>query len=392
MSEIIVEERYKFVPPREGSFYPFVIGTLLPWIVKKDYGVDRMSFVGLEKIREAHQSGKAVMLAANHCRPVDPMIVAAGCRRVGLGINTVASWHLFKQNAWQGFILPRLGVFSIYREGLDRESLKCCAEILFKGTRPLLIFPEGVINRTNDRVGDFLEGVGMIARMGAKQRKDKSVTIFPVALRYTFRGNLENAVLPVLDSLEKGLCWADCSRKTIRSRVDSLAQALLCLKEIEHLGCPGSGSPGDRVKVLSDHLLSKNEVEWMKSRREGGTKCRVKNLRTAIVPHLVKEGVPAETVSRVRKTLADVALAQQLENYCTDYFSPSATETQILETVEKFEEDLRGTTRTHAPFEAKMTVCEPVVVGESKDTSEALAENLRGSIVSSLASDHIDFA
>lgn len=389
MSGIIVEEKYKFIPPREGAFYPTVIGALLPWIVKKNYGVAKMSFLGLDKIRSAYQSGKAVILTANHCRPVDPMIVAAGCRKAGLNINTVASWHLFKQNNWQGFILPRLGVFSIYREGIDRDSLKCCAEILRRGNRPLLIFPEGVINRTNDRVGEFLEGVGMIARMGAKHRQDKEVTVFPIALRYTFKGDLARSVLPVLSSLEKGLCWSDCSSKTIRTRVDMIAQALLCLKEIEYLGSPGAGDLPSRVKDLADCILSQNEVAWLKSRREGSVKSRVKNLRTVVVPLLVKEGVMEETIQRARRSLSDVALAHQLENYCTDYFSTEATETQVLETIEKFEEDLTGKARIHFPLEVKMTVCDPWVVGEGKNAPESLAEDLRGAIVDSLESGRI---
>ena len=387
MNKIIVEEKYKFVPPHHGTVFPAILGTLLPWYVSHSHGVHAMEFQGVEKIAEALGQGRAVMLAPNHCRPVDPMIVAQGVRKAGSHVYTVASWHLFKQNAWQGFLLPRAGVFSIYREGMDREALKCCAAILSKGVRPLLIFPEGVINRTNDRVGEFLEGVGLIARMGAKQRGDGEVSVFPVALRYTFEGDLEKSILPVLAELEDRLSWGRQSGKTIRARIDNIAYALLCLKEIEYLGEAGTGDTEARIDRLTDKVLSAHEEEWLGGGRTGGVKSRVKTLRTAVMPTLLKEGTPEETRRMVWAVLHDVYLAQQLGNYSTSYFSRDASETQILETVEKFEEDLKDAVRINRPIRAKMTVCDALIASGDLRDAAGFVENIRTSVCSALDSD-----
>lgn len=87
-----------------------------------------------------------------------------------------------------------MGVFSVYREGMDRESLRCATQILAEGRRPLVLFPEGVISRTNDRLNNMMEGTVLVARSAAKQRAGLNppgqVVIHPVAIRYFFDGDV----------------------------------------------------------------------------------------------------------------------------------------------------------------------------------------------------------
>ena len=109
------------------------------------------------------------------------------------------------------WLLPRIGAFSVYREGMDRESLKTAINILATASRPLVIFAEGVITRTNDRLISLQDGVAFIARTAAKQRAEANppgkVVIHPVALRYTFGGDVEKSLAPVLDRIEVRLSW-----------------------------------------------------------------------------------------------------------------------------------------------------------------------------------------
>ena len=74
----------------------------------------------------------------------------------------MASWHLFMQTAHRTFFLRRAGAFSIYREGIDRTAVNTAVEIFETAERPLVIFPEGFINRTNDLVNDLLDGTALI--------------------------------------------------------------------------------------------------------------------------------------------------------------------------------------------------------------------------------------
>ena len=96
-------------------------------------------------------------------------------------------------NKLQAFLLRRAGAFSIYREGMDKQAVQTSIEILETAERPLVIFPEGHISRTNDRLTPMLEGTALIARQAAKKRaKDnKKVVVHPVAVRYSFPFDVE---------------------------------------------------------------------------------------------------------------------------------------------------------------------------------------------------------
>ena len=104
-------------------------------------------------------------------------------------------FHRFERGTnFKAWLLRRIGAFSIFREGLDREALRVAIRILVEARRPLVIFPEGIITRTNDRLGTLQEGVAFIARTAAKQRAQATppgqVVIHPVALKYFFEGDL----------------------------------------------------------------------------------------------------------------------------------------------------------------------------------------------------------
>lgn len=360
MGSVIIEEKYKFIQPSSCRLWCRIGSLFIPDFVQSQYGLSELSFSGLEKLKQLTASGKAVILAPNHCRPCDPMVVVYGANTIGLQLYTMASWHLFKQNWINRVLLPRFGVFSIYREGMDRDALSFSSKVLESGERPLLIFPEGVINRTNDRIGDFLDGVGLIARMGAKKRKDGEVSILPVAIRYKFEGNtagLNKDIHPVLSELERRLTWKPKHDSDLRARVAKLALALLGLKEFEYLGTTTSGGVDLRVNNLVNHLLAKHESRWLKQPQQGNaktTKTRVKALRNALVPVLLADNTTDAEKADVWATLDDIYVAQQISYYSSDYFANDASITQLLEVVEKLEEDLLALSRHITQFRQKL--------------------------------------
>src|ERR1043166_4477930 len=128
---------------------------------------------------------------------------------------------------------------------MDREALKTAIEVLKNAERPLVIFPEGVISRTNDRLNNLQEGVAFIARSAAKQRASTTppgkVVVHPVVIRYLFRGDLPATLSLVLDEIESRLSWQPQRRVPLLDRIYKLGFTLLCLKEMEYFGQPQSG-------------------------------------------------------------------------------------------------------------------------------------------------------
>ena len=130
------------------------------------------------------------MLAPNHCRLADPVVLGI------LGME--ADCHLFAMAV--GTYSSKAGFMTFMTRRSARSA--CCArattgrldtaiDILVARQRPLIMFPEGAITRHNDLIEEMMDGPSFIARQAAKrlQKLGKSggVVIHPVAIRYAFR-------------------------------------------------------------------------------------------------------------------------------------------------------------------------------------------------------------
>jgi hypothetical protein len=312
---------------------------------------------------------------------------------------TMASWHVFKQGWFSTFMARRLGAFSVYREGMDRAALNCAIEILEKAERPLVIFPEGAITRSNDQLGVLLDGTAFMARAAAKKRAKTDppgkVVIHPVAIRYVFGGDLEATVTPVLRDIEHRLTWQSQDHRSLISRIRRIGMTLLCLKEMEYLGEPRQGSVYTRIERLIDHLLGPLEEEWLGELQKGSVVARVKNLRTAIVPDMVGKEIDDNERDRRWRQLADCYLAQQLSLYPRDYVRPDGPPERLLETVEHFEEDITDKARVHGPMKITIEIGEAIDVAPKRvkgvKTDPLMAE-LEQRLTSMLQRPAADFA
>jgi 1-acyl-sn-glycerol-3-phosphate acyltransferase len=370
VQNVVITKPYRFVPPKRGTFWWRLFKPILPAYLRRTAGIHRVESIGLERLRASIAAGHGIMLAPNHCRPCDPMMLGPLSYEIGRPLYIVASWHTFMQNPLQTFLLPRLGVFSIYREGTDREALKTAMQVTAEAERPLVIFPEGVISRHNDKLNHLMEGTALMARGAAKQRAGATppgkVVVHPVAIRYFFEGDVQQTILPVLRDIERRLTWHPQDHLPLIDRIGKIGAALLALKEVEYMGAPQPGTIADRLQGLIDRLLVPLETEWVKGRREKEIVGRVKLLRTAIVPEMVSGGLAEMELQRRWRHLADMYLAQQLSLYPPDYLAAHPTPERILETVERFEEDMTDKARPHAPMRAVVEVGEAIEVSPER--------------------------
>src|SRR6478735_3568757 len=301
MQRIVIDQPYTFIPPRFSRFWHRLVRRILPYHLRKEYGIAAVECVGAEKLRASLDAGHGVMLVANHCRPCDPMVLDSLAAAVRRPFSVIASWHVFMASKIQRFLLPRMGGFSVYREGMDRESLKCAIQLVAGGKHPLVIFAEGIITRCNDRLVNFMEGPAFMARAAAKQRKEGRVVIHPVFIRYFFEGDLQKTLLPVVGEIESRLSWQPQTQLPLRERIRKIGGALLALKEIEYFQCPQSGNFPERLQRLENHLLTPLEIQWCGGRHDGDVMARVKRLRSAILPDMVTGNLTdAERAARWR--------------------------------------------------------------------------------------------
>lgn len=371
MQNIIIDKPYTPIPPYHGKIWPTLLTWYVPTLIRKKYGIVEAKCVHAERLAASIAAGHGILIAPNHSRDEDPLVLGALSRAVKSPFFIMASWHLFMQGKAQSYLLRRAGGFSIYREGIDRTAVNTAIDIIESAERPLVIFPEGFVSRTNERINALLEGTGLIARSAAKRRAKKEpagkVVIHPVALRYKFNGDINVAACSVLDEIEARLSWRPKKGVPLYERIVAVGSALLALKEIEYLGAPQPGEIGERLQRMIDSALNPLEDEWCGGDHDGSVNARAKRLRAAILPDMVKGEIDESERQRRWKHLADVYFAMQLNHYPSDYVKSNPTPERILETIEKFEEDLTDKIRVHGSLSATITVGEAIEVNPGRE-------------------------
>ncbi len=379
MQNIIVEKPYKFIPPHRGNFLPTMIQTfrLTDHYLSRYEGVDSYEIRNVDYLKESLRSRSGILLAPNHCRYSDPLAMGWVARAINSHVYAMASWHLFNQTRLQAFAIRAMGGFSVYREGLDRQSLDTGVDCLVDAQRPLIVFPEGAIFRTNDLLQPLLEGVAFLARTAARRRQKKDggqVVIHPIAIKYLYNGDLHKSVIPVLEKIEHRLTWTERKRLCLLQRIERISEALLSLKEIEYLGSVRPGTISERQTHLVDHLLGPLEHKWLGIEPHGESDSRliqrIKQLRMKIVPNLTTGTNTPEQREELWRDLSAIYLAQQVASYPPGYLKEPTTVTRILETVERFEEDLTDKSRVHSGLHAVIDVGQAITVPADKAPRE----------------------
>lgn len=392
MQNIIIAKPYQFIPPHRGTWLPAAIQKLhlADRYLAKHEGVLSYEIRDIDLLKETLRCGAGVLLAPNHCRYADPLAMGWVARQIDRHLYAMASWHLFNQSWLQTWAIRAMGAFSVYREGLDRQSLDTAVDILAEAVRPLIVFPEGAVFRTNDLLQPLLDGVAFLARAAARKRQKRDggqVVIHPVAIKYLYRGDLEPTVTPVLREIEHRLTWTNPRSTPLLERITRIILALLSLKEIEYLGHAQTGNVVERQTRLVDHLLGPLEHKWLGATQHERLIPRIKQLRTKIVPHLTATTLSTEQREELWQDLTAIYLAQQVASYPPTYLHKPTTVTRIIETVERIEEDLTDRARVHRGWHAVIQIGSAISVPADKaprEQEDPIMIQLRGQLQSML--------
>jgi len=176
----------------------------------------------------------------------------------------------------------------------------------------------------------------------------------------------------VLTAIERRLAWQPQDNLPLVDRILKVGMALLCLKEIEYFGTPKDAPLAERLQGLIDRLLCPLEEEWLGKPTPGPVVPRVKALRMQIMPEMVRGEVSQEERARRWRQLADIYLAQQVSCYLPDYLADCPSVDRLLETVERYEEDLTDTVTVHGPLKVILQVDDAIEVGLHRDRQAAV--------------------
>lgn len=381
---IVTDSTYEFVPPHEGNLWPRLLARVAARVRKKDHGVGDVEIRGAENLTQILNDGHGIVIAPNHCRMADALVLQALSQKLRQPFFVMASSHLFRGSRFMKWVLRRMGAFSVYREGVDRQAVEAAIDMIVAGQRPLVLFPEGALSQANDRLNALMEGVSFIARTAARKiskanatnNTERQVFVVPIAIRYLFQGDLKTTVCPILADIERRLSWRTNDDMPIVERIYKVGGALLGLKETEFIGQPNSGSIAQRLDKLIDAILTPMEDEWLNGRTDDSVINRVKELRKAIVPAMIEDDEDNEEspltqpeLDRRWRMLEDMELAQALSLFPEEYVASHQSVDRILETVERLAENLTGKAQAHPPMKAIIEVGQPFAVAAKRDRS-----------------------
>ncbi len=373
MHRILIEKPYKFVPPVTWDWPQRLLTQtgLFKRLLRKEHGVVDHECRNIDRLRASLADGHGIMLTPNHPRTTDPISMFFLARETPFLLYTMASWHLFNDGWLQKLMVRLMGGFSVNREGLDKSAVDYAINVLVQSDRPLLIFPEGATSRTNDRLMALMEGPAFIARTAAKRRAKKDggkVVVHPIGIKYFFQGDLEQACNPVLTQIEQQLTWKPNPDGNLIDRIVKVGNALLTLKELEYNApSPAGMSLRERQSNMVNCLLNPLEEEWLGAPQQGGIAARNKALRMKIFPEMSRAEVSQSERKRRWQQLERTYLAQQIDCYPERYIVQWPSVDRILETVEKFEDDLTDHCRIHGHLKVVLDVGEAIEVAPKRD-------------------------
>jgi len=396
MQDLIIEKPYRFVPPAKFRLVIWLTCKfrLFRYWLRRAEGIIEFEVINAEKIVDSIRAGHGIVLVGNHCRNADPMAIGEVAKAVDCYFYSMASWHLFNQNWFMRWAIPQLGGFSINREGVDRTALEFAINVLATARRPLVIFPEGSVSRSNDYLHPFLGGTGFIARSAARRRKKRDanlkVVIHPIVFRYQFIGDFEEATEYSLTLLESYLDVPVKADLPLLERIRYVASGLLAQREKSYLGHVQAGEYYDRIMKLAQSILETQEQKWKGEVQQGDFVARAKALRPLMVPDLANGLLDEEEAKERRQDLFDINTVQQLSYYPVDYIVPAdghLPRERILEMLERLEEDLLDKVTIPRRYKLVLDVLDAIEVPAEKaprHTDDPLMQDVASALQASL--------
>jgi 1-acyl-sn-glycerol-3-phosphate acyltransferase len=367
-------------PPHswESRMTPWFARTWFPLLRREmriKANIRHVDLHGLEHLRAAVDSGAGILITPNHSFHYDSYVLGHAAHEIARPFHVMAAWQVFHEaTPFQRFVMQRSGCFSIDRENTDIGAFKRSVEILRSHRCPLVIFPEGDIYHTNDRVMPFREGAASIALSAAK-RANRPLVVIPAAIKCRYVTDPTPGLLDLMSRLEQNLHWRPHTHLSLPERIYRLAEGLLALKEIEFLGRPQSGAVRERTANLANHLLGEQEQRHSVERRSTAVPERVKDLRRHHIEQLDRAELDAAARSRLEHDMEDLFFVTQLYSYPGDYVAEKPSIERIAETLDKFEEDVLGATypKPRGTRHATVRFGEPIQLANERAPRDAAA-------------------
>jgi len=256
---------FTFYPHKTSPFWVGVAKLGLRRALRRQLRVTEVEVGNEDLERLLAVKGQRCLLTPSHSGGYEPHVVLYLSKLTGDIFNFVAAVEVFEQAAINRWLMPRLGVYSVVRGAVDRQSFAMTRQLLVEGKRPLVIFPEGQAILQNSMLAPFQQGVIQLAFKAHEdaQAAEAGAHLYcvPIAIKYVYLQDMHGAIDESLDRLSAAVGIAGSGKSTSRyDRLRQIAEAVLVANEKAHHVTAGpERSLDDRIQSLKSHVAAKIE-------------------------------------------------------------------------------------------------------------------------------------
>lgn len=350
---------------------------------------------GIERFKKLR--GKRCMICPNHSHRHDPEVMFMLSFLVGEEFNFIAAREVFDWNhGLNGWLLQHMGVYSVVRGAVDRESFKMTKRLLVEGKKKLVLFPEGEISRQNDVLLPLESGAAQLSFMALdelhKTKPDEPMYILPVALKYTYKADLSHLLNSLTELIESKLGIDNKQETSLYKRVRACSEVVLRTLEDEYDLRPGPEKDlNSRITDLKSHILkTMSEVLHVNLPASGSHLDWVRVLRNTLDDHIYtdEENLPPyqkkiheEKSEKIKSFYADLDRVVRFIAIYDGYLSPPITQERMINVLELLETEIFGETRIKGPRLVYITIGDPINLqdhySEYKKNKKQVIEKLR---------------
>lgn len=390
-----------FKPPKDNEFLIGLAKLLKPQILR---GTMKNADVvvlgdGIDKFKKL--AGKRAMICPNHSHKHDCEVMFVLSCMVKEEFNFIAAREIFDFNDGRnGWFLQRLGVYSVVRGAIDRESFRTTKRLLVEGRKKLVLFPEGEISRQNDVLLPLENGAAQLTFMALdelhKTKPEEPIYIVPVGIKYTYREDLTEHLAQLLDRIEDKLGIKDHQEPSLYKRVRAAAEIVLKTLEDEYNVKPAAGADlNSRITNLKTKILETiAEFLDLTLAANGSHLDWVRVLRNAMddiiyaedadnLPSYQKK-IHAEKSEKLRGFYKDLDRVVTFIAIYDGYLAPPATQERMVSVLELMESEIFGDVHIKGPRTVFLSIGDPInlldVYPEYKKAKKAVIERVSNDI------------
>jgi 1-acyl-sn-glycerol-3-phosphate acyltransferase len=360
-----------FLPP---LINPLVVGAfwvafpfLLRWGELK-VTIDPDSLARLKQYR-----GQRMLMLPNHPTGEEPVVLFELFRWLREVVHYVAAREVFDwEHGFRGWVLRRVGAYSVIRGAADRESFLMSKKILMEGLHRLIIFIEGEISRGTETLIPFEPGVLQLAFWAQEglfkeaQKKEKAhpgtsteeappIYIAPIAIKYFYEPGSEARQKEALDELEQTVGLTSEPNASTYQRIRDIGMKILEVQEAMHNLVPlPEVTLTQRVEAIKHRMLRKMELFLdLKPDPQATTLNRLREIRNTM-DHLIHTYDNPDTLTGYERSMVEhlrVALSEFYNDlnrvvYFLTYNENALKETQspeqFIDAIRRLEREVYG--------------------------------------------------